>query len=130
MSDEIIKVLDALAEKFGLAVDWTSSNVLPYISELVGKIVRWEIGTSIMWLVIGFIFLFSLIPLIGFSKYAHKKFKEDTGSDWDIAKFFIVLAAVVCGIIGIVMSICQIYDIITCYTFPEKILLDFINNYI
>lgn len=30
MSEEVIKILDALAEKFGLAIDWTSANVLPY----------------------------------------------------------------------------------------------------
>ena len=34
MSEEIIKVLDALAEKFGVAVDWTSANVIPYLEQL------------------------------------------------------------------------------------------------
>ena len=130
MSDEIIKVLDALAEKFGLAVDWTSSNILPYIQELAGKIVRWEIGTSIMWLVIGVILLILIVPCIKFAKYAHKKAKEDRYSCWDLIEVFIITATVVCVISGIIMSIWQIYDIITCYTFPEKILLDFISNYI
>lgn len=130
MSDEIIKVLDALAEKFGMAVDWTSSNILPYVQELAGKVVRWEIATSIMWLVLGLILLFSVIPWIKFTKYAHKKYKEDRYSDWDVAEVFIIIATVVCAIIGIVVSMNQVYDIITCYTFPEKILLDFISNYI
>lgn len=31
MSVEVIKVLDALVEKFGIAIDWTSANVLPYL---------------------------------------------------------------------------------------------------
>ena len=31
MSNEIIKVLDALSDKLGIAVDWTSENVLPYL---------------------------------------------------------------------------------------------------
>lgn len=30
MSEEIIKVLDNLAERFGVAVDWTSTNVSHY----------------------------------------------------------------------------------------------------
>ena len=130
MSDEIIKVLDALAEKFGLVVDWTSSNILPYVQELAGKVVRWEIGTSIMWLVLGFILMFSLIPLIKFAKYAHKKYEEDINSDWDVAEVFIIIATIACVIIGTIMSVSQVYDIITCYTFPEKILLDFISNYV
>lgn len=130
MSDEIIKVLDAFAEKFGIVVDWTSSNILPYVQELAGKVVRWEIGTSIMWLVLGLILMFSVIPLIKFAKYAHKKYKEDRRSDWDTVEFFIIIAIVACAIIGTIMSVQQIYDIITCYTFQEKILLDFISNYI
>lgn len=35
MSEEVIKILDALAEKFGLAIDWTSANVLPYLQQLL-----------------------------------------------------------------------------------------------
>lgn len=31
MSEEVIKILDTIAEKFGLAIDWTSANVLPYL---------------------------------------------------------------------------------------------------
>ena len=31
MESEAIKLLDALGEKFGLAIDWTSENVYPYL---------------------------------------------------------------------------------------------------
>ena len=52
MGEEIIKVLDHLDNQFGLAIDWTSDNVLPYLSELSNKyikeykadIIRQEIG--------------------------------------------------------------------------------------
>ena len=130
MSDEIIKVLDVLAEKFGLAVDWASSNVIPYIQELTSKIIRWEIGTSIMWLVLGILLLISSLPLVKFSIYANKKYKENKYSYWDVGNMFLITAIIVCVIAGIIMSVWQIYDIITCYTFPEKILLDFISNYV
>ena len=33
-SQEIINVLDYLCNKFGIAIDWTSENVIPYIEEL------------------------------------------------------------------------------------------------
>lgn len=32
VSDQIINVLDALCEKFGLVIDWTSENVVPYLT--------------------------------------------------------------------------------------------------
>ena len=31
MSDEIIKVIDELGKRFGIVIDWSSENVLPYI---------------------------------------------------------------------------------------------------
>lgn len=53
MSDEVIKILDALTERLGLAIDWSSSNVLPYFQQLCNKYVTYEITTSIIWIVIG-----------------------------------------------------------------------------
>ena len=47
VSSEIIEVLDYLGEKFGIAIDWTSNNVLPYLQALVDKFIKWEISTSI-----------------------------------------------------------------------------------
>ena len=56
-SDELIKTFDYLLSQFGIAVDWTSENVLPYLQTLAEKLVRFEINTSIMWLVIGVVLL-------------------------------------------------------------------------
>lgn len=52
-SEELIKVLDYLFSKFGVAVDWTSNNVFPYLQTLAEKLVRFEINTSIMGLCFG-----------------------------------------------------------------------------
>ena len=37
MSKEIIAIFDDLAERFGVAIDWTSANVMPYLQELFAK---------------------------------------------------------------------------------------------
>ena len=58
MSEEIIKVLDDLARRAGIAIDWTSENVLPYPIELSGKLVKYELWMSILLLVLG---VFNLI---------------------------------------------------------------------
>ena len=57
MSDEIIKLLDDLGQRFGIAIDWSSENVLPYLQDLVRRFTTYEIAMSIMWLTIGMIFL-------------------------------------------------------------------------
>lgn len=35
MSNEVIKVLDHICDKFGIAIDWSSSNVMPYLQDLM-----------------------------------------------------------------------------------------------
>lgn len=44
LSEEVIAILDNVCAKFGVAVDWTSENVVPYLTELAGKCVKWALG--------------------------------------------------------------------------------------
>ena len=52
LSKEIIEILDYLGRKFGIAIDWTSENVVPYIEDLCARYIKFEIYTSIMWIVL------------------------------------------------------------------------------
>jgi hypothetical protein len=47
--NKIIETLDYLFEKFGIAVDWTTENVLPYVEQLAEKIVTYNIVVEAMW---------------------------------------------------------------------------------
>ena len=126
MSEEIIKVLDALAEKFGLTVDWTSANVIPYLEQLCGKYVNYEIATSIVWIMLGL--LFFIVGIICYKiVYKHK--------DWGVTYYKIISddyfgrGLIYFGVISIfvvasLMVITQIFDIVTCFTFPEKIIIE------
>lgn len=78
MSNEIIKVIDALAAKFGIAVDWTSANVLPYLETLCGKYVDYEIMTSAVWIVIGVLMLVGAVGSCKIFRLSLKKIDEDT----------------------------------------------------
>lgn len=124
MSEEIIKILDALAEKFGLAIDWTSANVLPYLQQLCDKYVTYEIVTSVMWMLIGICLLFVGKYVIEIAKYCWGKYKEEIYSDYDFGAILLgVLAG--CAIVGgIVIILFQTFDIVTCITFPEKIIIE------
>lgn len=53
MGSEIIKVLDALCDKVGIVIDWTSENILPQLEELSCKLVSYELWTSVFWRVMG-----------------------------------------------------------------------------
>ena len=133
-SEQVIKVLDAVCDKFGIAIDWTNNNVMPYIEQLGNKIVAYDICMSIMWLVVG------CIPLtIAFliKKFLDKKKLEaedkpndyyftdgslNEAEDW----YFIVGILLV---VAIVIGIANIQGIIQDIIFPEKTIIEFITPY-
>lgn len=51
-SQEIINVLDYLCKRFGIVIDWTSENVMPYLEDLCARYIQFEIKTSIAWIVL------------------------------------------------------------------------------
>lgn len=120
VSDEIIKVIDALAEKVGVAIDWTSQNVIPYLEQLCGKYINYEIATSVVWMVLA-----TLFGVIGYV-VLHKN------KEWGVYRYEtikgdyflrVILYLIMVGI-PIVVIVTQTFDIVTCLTFPEKIILE------
>ena len=112
-SDELIKTFDYLLSQFGIAVDWTSENVLPYLQTLAEKLVRFEINTSIMGLVVGVVVLTVGVWI----------FVKDI-KDWDSGVFILgVILIIVAGIV----CCCQVYDIIKCVSFPELYVFEYIE---
>lgn len=128
MSQEVIKVLDALAEKFGIAIDWTSANVLPYLQQLCGKYVRYEIVTSIVWMLVGICLLLVGRQIAEKSKKYWKDYKKNMRPDYDCASIALGVIAGFIIIPGIVLVLSQVFDIVTCITFPEKIIIDEIKS--
>ena len=120
ISSEIIEVLDYVGEKFGIAIDWTSNNVLPYLQTLVDKFIQWEIFTSILWIAITVFVIAMIIGLMNLKGI--REFNKEVCDDelW-------ILAGII--ILGFFVVICvQIFDIIECNVFPEKVLYDFIKT--
>lgn len=125
VSDQIIQVLDALCNKFGLAIDWGAQNVLPYAQELMGKMVSYELWTSLVW--VGFELLY--IAIYGFVSFRLFKIYDELYADdkelcailfWVIGGFMATLC-----IIGFFIDL---ESVITCLTFPEKIVFEMMQS--
>lgn len=127
MSEEIIKVLDELAQRFGIGIDWTSQNVMPYIEEITKKIIRWEVTSSIIWMVIGVLMILSVFGWVKGVKYAKERSEEDIYSLWDFAYVAIIITMIFFIIIGIVIVITQTLDIAQIIVFPEKIIITYLR---
>ena len=61
-SKQIIEILDKLAEQLGLAIDWTSKNIAPYVEKLIQKYTTYNIVNCVVGASFGLLFL--IIPSI------------------------------------------------------------------
>ena len=57
ISSEITNILNDLGSRFGVVIDWSSKNVVPYVQDLVSRIAKLEMCNSIIALVFGIICL-------------------------------------------------------------------------
>lgn len=110
VSEQVIDILEYLADKIGITIDWTSNNVLPYLEELCRKFIEWQIYTSIAWIV--------LAVVTAIIVFIIAKVEDEL---W----FFWIALAIAIIIIGV-----QSFDIIEAITFPEKAIYEYIQfNY-
>lgn len=120
VSSEVIEILDYLGDKLGIAIDWTNENIIPYLQTLINKFIKWEISTSIVWIVIAvFLIIFCLI-LMNLKGIREINIEVCDGMLWIPAGIFIF---------GFFVVICvQAFDIVECNVFPEKVLYDYITG--
>ena len=132
VSDEIIKVLDALCEKFGIAIDWTATNVLPYITTLFAKLVSWEIWSSVAWMgIMLFLSIASIIAakrLCPIFKACLEKDARNYDIGWSVGSVFAIIGLIGINLATIIVIGEQVMDIIKCVTFPEMHVFEYIKG--
>ena len=118
-SSQFIEVLDALCEKFGIVIDWTSQNVVPYVTDLAARIIAYEIWTSAAWIVImAIVFLIACKMTKNLCK--EDRFEDEWITGWSIR--------IIIGIIFFIVIGFEVFDIIEALALPEKTLYDFITR--
>lgn len=129
MSKEIIKILDDLGKRFGIAINWSSENITPYLQDLMSKYIDYEVTTSIIWILIALIVIGGCsIGIIAVSKHANKVLEKNDCSDWSFGKYILNFIFVL--IIGgfVISIICQALDLFTCYAIPEKKIFEYLGS--
>lgn len=122
VSDEIIKVLDNLCEKFGLAIDWSGQNILPYAQELIQRIANLQLAYGIIWVIAG-------IASIFLTAFCVKQYKKSVGDDYDLDVLWLVAIIVLC--LFSLMAFIFGFSIIPKAIFlPELTAIEYIQNLI
>ena len=123
MSNEVIKVLDHICDKFGIAIDWSSSNVMPYLQDLMMRMTKYVTYTSILWLVISIITIVTSIYLcIKFIKLS-----RDTYYD-DIVPICCAVITPIIVIVFFLVGVTACENLIEVNTVPEKYIIEMIQD--
>lgn len=127
VSDQIIAVINTLCEKFGIAIDWTSENIVPYVEQLCKKYITYEIVSSTVTITLLLVMLAVSIIL---TRIWCKKANDDCWCDTGIFACAVVCIAATIVFCVVVCVICplEINDIITCLTFPEKQIFEYVSS--
>ena len=114
IAQDMIEVMEYLSDKFGVVVDWSSTDLVPYLKEICNKIVAYKQGIAWLWIIVAIVLAVAGIALIILGMV------NDCGE---------LIFAGVCGIIiAVIIAIVNGYTLIACNTFPEKVVLDYIKS--
>ena len=127
-SNEIIKILDDLSKRFGIAIDWSNKNIMPYLNGLVDRFINFEIAKSIIAIVVG-----AALIVIGvcIAKYMWKHRGEYICfGDLDERETWIFVFGIGVTIIGAIILFCNCFEICEAIYLPEKQIYDYIQTVI
>lgn len=135
MTDEIIKLLDELAKRFGIVIDWTSDTVMPYLTELFDRFISYQIMIEVIWLVL-------MVIVLGlgvvFLKFAIKMYKdEDDNIMFEVNSFgkeltlfgsFSIMFVVVAELVFLTMGFISLFKLLKLLYIPEMAAVEWLSN--
>ena len=136
VSEQIIKVLDNLCEKFGMTIDQSQENILPYVQDLSSRIVKYDIAKSCVWIALGLLFIISgLIVIIKTRKNAIKTEKDNLlftkKGNIDSYELFpyLFFTFYIIFLIVVIFNIFNIFNIVQDLYLPEKLIVNTIKQF-
>lgn len=130
MSEEIIKILDELGKRFGVVIDWSNQNIIPYLQELLKRFICYQNITACVWIIISIVMTISGVVMIKFLN----KWKKSDNYDKDYCSDDVMLATLeyifsICIIaLGIGLMIGNILGIAKNICMPEMVVYEYIKN--
>lgn len=130
MSEEIIKVLDELGKRFGVIIDWSNQNIIPYLQELLKRFICYRNITACVWIIISIAMTISGVVIIKFLNKWRKS--ENYDSDYYADDEFLAICGYIFSIciiaLGIALMIGNILGIAKNICMPEMVVYEYIKN--
>lgn len=145
LSTEVIKILDDLAKRFGVAIDWADKNVMPYLMELYDRFITYKIVENCIPIILFIIFL--IITIVFFKKYFEynalaketnetnwatcviKYSYQDNSYDMTESCFGIMLMLIIVDVIITGVTCFAIGNLLKLIFVPELYMVDYLSTY-
>jgi hypothetical protein len=116
-SQAFAKVLEYISGQIGDFATSNGSNITEYIESVGEKIVMYKAGIAWLWIVLAAIVLVAGLILIMIE--GKGKLKTDG---------FLTFIGSLLLVGGVITIMVNAYTLVACYTFPEKVILDYIQS--
>ena len=131
-SSQFIEIFDHLCQKFGVVIDWSAQNVIPYITALCGRMTSYVIFKNVV-----LIFVFAGIFYL-FWRFTNPCCSKENKWDPDFQYCKSLNGSYVLGWIGrgvvtafsFGVSITALLTIIKCIYLPEFVIIDCLSSYL
>lgn len=137
MGDEVIKVLNHLGDQFGVAIDWSSANVMPYLNDLMTRMIKYGIYINIYHIIYAiFITALFIIVTIVLYKIAYKMIlNSEENKEYVNPAKILSTAFAISLVTTVIVALIEvgnikdcIADIIELNTVPEKYVVEIIQD--
>ena len=130
MSEEIIKVLDELGKRFGIVIDWSNQNIIPYLQELLKRFICYRNITACVCIIISIAMAIGGIVMVKFLNKWRKSdnYNKDYCSNDDMlaAQGYIFSICIIA--LGIGSIIGNMFGIVKNICMPEMVVYEYIKN--
>ena len=143
LSAEIIKILDDLAKRFGVAIDWADKNVMPYLIDLYERFIDYKIVLNIIPVILFVVCIIGVIILTTkYFKYMNLA-KETEQKNWAIKVYsyygstqydttdlfdgLALILGIATGALGLV-NIFIIKNLLELIFIPEVYMIEYLTN--
>lgn len=130
MSEEIIKVLDELGKRFGIVIDWSNQNIVPYLQELLKRFICYRNIAACVWIIISIAMTISGVVMIRFLNKWRKSdnYDKDYCSDDDMLAILGYIFSICIIALGIGLIIGNMFGIVKNVCMPEMVVYEYITN--
>lgn len=130
MSEEIIKVLDELGKRFGIVIDWSNQNIVPYLQELLKRFICYRNVTAGIWIMLSIALIIGGVIMLKFINKWKKSDDYDSSyfSDDDALATVGYILSVCMIALGIIIMIVNALGIAKNIYMPELTAIEYIKN--